>query len=147
MLTSFAPTGLSRYRLGFASRFSHAEDAWRFGWSTEPLVTAAVPGTGRATLASYGSLILVDQSGIAIVDFRHARDGDGVIVLLQEVLGASRDITLGPGLLAFTGGRRVDFLERDRGALPDLGGRGISVPISGYGMTMVRLTGLGLAGG
>lgn len=147
MLTSFAPAGVSRYRLGFASRFSHAEDAWRFGWSTEPLVTAAVPGTGRAALASYGSMILVDQSGIAIVDFRAARDGNGVIVLLQDVLGASRDITLGPGLLAFTGGRRVDFLERDRGALPDLGGRGISVPISGYGLTMVRLTGVGLAGG
>ncbi|MSR06773.1 MAG: hypothetical protein EXR93_06895 [Gemmatimonadetes bacterium] len=146
VLTSVPPTGTSRYRLGFASRFTLAGDAWRFGWSTEPLVTVPVPGTGPATLASYGSMIQIDQGGVAILDLRTARDRDGVIVLLQELLGTTRDVTLGHGLLAFTGGRRVDFLERDLGPLPDLGGKGVAAPLAGYGITALRLTGVGLAG-
>jgi hypothetical protein len=109
-------------------------------------VTAAAPGTGRARIASYGSMILVDQSGVAVLDLRPAKAGDAVIVLLQELTGVSRNVTLGPGVLAFSGGRRVDFLERDVEPLPDLGGRGVSVPINGYGITAVRLDGVGLAG-
>ncbi|MBI4500406.1 MAG: hypothetical protein HY700_04525 [Gemmatimonadetes bacterium] len=146
-ILSQAPPRQSRYRLGFASGYSAADDPWRFGWGTEPLLTVPVPGTGRARLASYGSLLLVDQSGISVTELRKDRGGDGVVLFLQELTGVPRDITVGPGVLTFRGARRIDFLERDLGALPLLAGGGVSAPIRGYGITAIRLTGVELARG
>src|SRR5207253_3541964 len=110
-----------------------ADDAWRFGWGTEPLLTVPVPGTGNARLSSYGSLLLVDQAGASIVELRRDRAGDSVVLFLQELLGAARDITLGPGALTFRGAKHIDLLERDLGDLPTLSGGGVSVPLRAYG--------------
>jgi hypothetical protein len=138
--------GASRLRIRLTSGYSGAEDPWRCGWSVEPFVTAPVPGTGRARLPSFGRLIAVDQVGIVLLDLRIARDGNGVIAVLQELLGTPRDVTLGPGVLAFSGGRRVDLLERDQEPLAALGTSGVAVPITGRGIAAVRLTDVRLAG-
>jgi len=138
--------GASRMRMHASSGFSRAEDPWRAGWSVEPFGTAPVPGNGRARLPSFGRLIAVDQVGVILLDLRSARDGNGVIVLLQELLGAARDVTLGPGVLGFSGGWSVDFLERDLEPLPRLGASGVAVPIAAHGVAAVRLTDVRLAG-
>jgi hypothetical protein len=122
------------------------EDPWLQGWSVEPFVTAPVPGTGRATLPSFGSLIAVDQPGIALLDLRRAAGEGGMTVVLQELLGASRDVTLGPGVLAFGGGRRLDFLDRDLGPLTPLPGGGVTLPVPAHGVVAARLTDIALAG-
>ena len=96
-------------------------------------------------MASYGSLFLVDQPGVSITELRQDETGEGVVALVQELTGAARDITLGPGVLAFRGARRVDFLDRDLGALPLLAGGGVSAPILAYGITAIRLTGIEVA--
>jgi len=67
------------------------------------------------------------------------------VVFLQELLGAARDITLGPAALTFRGAKRVDLLERDLGDLPALSGGGVSIPLRAYGITAIRLTGVELA--
>jgi hypothetical protein len=144
-VVSHAPGPRARYRLGFASGYSAGDDPWRFGWNTEPLLTAGVPGTGQARLASYGSLFLVDQPGAGIIELRKEKTGEGVILFLQELVGSARDITIGPGVLVFRGAHRVDFLGRDLGELPLLAGGGVSVPVRAYGITAVRLTGVELA--
>jgi hypothetical protein len=142
-IVSVAPRRAS-YRLGFASGFSTPTDPWAFGWSSEALLAVPVPGTGRATLPSFGSLVVTDQAGVCIVELRS--DPDGVIIYLQELIGAARDIIVGPGVLSFRSARRVDFTGRDLGGLPMLPSGGTTAPVRAFGVTAVRLSGIELAG-
>jgi len=145
-ITSVAPRTV-RYRLGFASGFSAPEDPWRFGWGTEKLLAVPVPGTGRATLPSFGSLFVVDQAGACIIDLRRDSGGDGVIVYVQELIGVARDITVGPGVLTFRAARRVDFTGRDLEKLQVLTRGGVAAPVRPFGITALHLTGVELATG
>jgi hypothetical protein len=143
-ITSVAPR-TARYRLGFASGFSAPEDAWRFGWGTESLLALPVPGTGKATLPSFGSLFVVDQAGACLLDLRRDSGGDGVILYVQELLGVARDITVGPGVLTFRGARRVDFAGRDLEQLQVLTRGGVAAPVRAWGIAALHLTGVELA--
>jgi hypothetical protein len=145
-LDSLAPAD-ARYRIGVASGFSAPEDPWSFGWSAEPLHAVPVPGTGRARLASFGTLFVMDQAGACMLDVRRDPAGDGVVAHVQELTGRARDITLGPGVLSFKGARRIDFAGRDLGDLPLLAGGGAAVPLRPHGIAAVRLTGVELAAG
>ena len=145
-IESLAPAE-ARYRIGVSSGFSAPEDPWSFGWGAESLQTVPVPGTGRARLTSFGSLLVMDQSGACILEVRRDPDGDGVMTYVQELTGRARDITLGPGVLSFKGARRIDFAGRHVSELPLLAGGGVAVPLRPYGITAVRLTGVELAAG
>lgn len=147
VITSYGPSAASRYRIGVhpAGTFAGPADPWRFGWGMEPCVTAFVPGTGGATLPSFGKLLVVDQSGIALVGMQPAADGNGVIVYLQELTGLRRSVTLGGGTIGFTDARRVDLLERDLGAPPMVMRNGVGVMMPAYGIAALRLTGITVA--
>jgi hypothetical protein len=144
VITSYGPPGACRYRLGVqpAGALVPPDDPWRFGWGMEPCLTAFVPGTGGATLPSFGKLLAVDQSGVALVGMQPAADGNGVIVYLQELTGRSRSVTLGGGIIGFADARRVDLLERDLGSPAMVMKNGAGVTLPAYGIAALRLLGL-----
>jgi len=146
-LTSYGPRGESRFRMALtpAGAFVFPEDPWRFGWGIEPAVTAPVPGTGSAPLPSFGSLLVLDQPGIAVVGLQPGADGDGVIVYLQELSGRSRMATLGGGLIGFEDARQVDLVERDLGPPAMVMRNGVGVMLPAHGVAAVRLLGVTLA--
>jgi hypothetical protein len=111
----------------------------------EPCVTSFVPGTGGATLPSFGRLLVVDQSGVALVGMQAAADGNGVIVYLQELTGRSRSVTLGGGIIGFADARRVDLLERDLGAPEMVMRNGVGMVVPAYGVAALRLLGITVA--
>jgi hypothetical protein len=147
VLTSYGPRGESRYRIRVnpAGALVFREDPWRFGWGVEPVVTAPVPGTGGATLPSFGSLLAPDQPGIALVGLQPATNGDGVIVYLQELSGRARVATLAAGLIGFEDARLVDLIERDLGAPAMVTGNGVGVLLPAHGVAAVRLQGVSLS--
>jgi hypothetical protein len=147
VITSYGPAGASRYRIGVhpAGAFARPDDPWRLGWLMEPCVTAFVPGTGGATLPSFGRLLVVDQSGIALVGMQPAGDGNGVIVYLQELSGQRRSVTLGGGIIGFADARRVDLLERDLGAPAMVMRNGVGIVMPAYGIAALRLVGITVA--
>lgn len=146
-LTSYGPRGESRFRIGVhpAGALVFREDPWRFGWGIEPAVTAPAPGTGGATLPSFGSLLVLDQPGMAVVGLQAAANGDGVIVYLQELSGRARVATLGAGLIGFEDARQVDLVERDLGAPAMVMRNGVGVMLPAHGVAAVRLQGVTLA--
>ncbi|MBI2615640.1 MAG: hypothetical protein HYW52_08210 [Gemmatimonadetes bacterium] len=146
-LTSYGPPGESRFRIGVspAGAFRFREDPWRFGWGIEPVVTAPVPGTGGALLPTFGSLLVLDQPGVAIVGLQPAADGDGVIAYLQELGGLSRVATLGAGLIGFEDARQVDLVERDLGPPAMVMRNGVGLMLPAHGVAAVRLLGVTLA--
>jgi hypothetical protein len=147
VITSYGPSGASRFRIGvrLAGALAGPDDSWRFGWGMEPCVTAFVPGTGGATLPSFGRLLVVDQSGVALVGMQAAADGNGVIVYLQELTGRSRSVTLGGGIIGFADARRVDLLERDLGAPEMVMRNGVGMVVPAYGVAALRLLGITVA--
>lgn len=147
-LTSYGPSGRSSFRMAVipAGRFVFPEDPWRFGWGIEPAVTAPLRGRGRSVLPSFGSLLVLEQRGIAVVGMQRASDGDGVIVYLQELSGRSRVATLGTGLIGFEDARQVDLIERDLGPPIMVMRNGVGVSLPAHGVAAVRLLGVTLAG-
>ena len=142
ILTSYAPHGLSRYRLSLASAFSPADTPWVFGWEAEPFVTARVFENGAGTLPTYGSLFSVDQVGAAVLGLKPADDDRGVILYIQELLGVDREIAVGNGILSFASIRTVDFLERDLADLSPPTAGMARVPVPANGVVAVRLLGV-----
>ncbi len=132
------PRGRARYRISVTSDPVEPTLAARFGWGAEPLITAPVERQPRGGLPRHGALIVVDQPGVAIVGLKPADDGRGVIVYVQELLGASRFVSLGGGVLSFGSGRKVDFLERDLEETSTVPG-GVAFGISAWGVAAVRL--------
>jgi hypothetical protein len=147
VVTSFGPRGPCRYRIAVQGPGGPAgpDDPWRLGWGMEPCVTAFVPGTGGATLPSFGRLLVVDQSRIALLGMQPAADGNGVIVYLQELAGHRRSVTLGGGIIGFADARRVDLLERDLGAPAMAMRNGVGVVMPAYGIAALRLVGITVA--
>jgi hypothetical protein len=97
------PAGSERYR----------EDPWRHGWSIEPFLTAAVPGYGRSTMPSFGSLIQTSDPGAIILGMEPQPDYS-VIVYVQELLGFSRTVAVRSGIVRFSEARLSDLVGRDR---------------------------------
>ncbi len=144
VITSYGPSGACRYRIAVrpAGAFAWPDEAWRFGWGMEPCLSAFVPGTGGATLPSFGRLLVVDQSGVALVGMQPAADGNGAIVYLQELTGQSRNVTVGGGVIGFSDARRVDLLERDLGSPAMVMRNGVGILLPAHGIAALRLLGL-----
>jgi hypothetical protein len=146
-ITSYGPSGESRFRLAVlpAGAFVFPDEPWRFGWRMEPAVVAPVPGTGGATLPTFGPLLVLDQTGMAVVGLQPAADGNGVIVYLQELSGRSRIATLGAGVIGFEDARQVDLVERDLGPPAMVMRNGVGVMLPARGVAAVRLLGVTIA--
>jgi hypothetical protein len=148
-LTSYGPRGSAGYRLAVSppGGFAYPDAPWQLGWSVEPLLAAPVPGTGGARLPSFGSLLVIDQPYVALVSLQAARDGNGLIVYLQELSGRARVATLGAGLIGFDDTRLVDLVERDLGPPAMAMVNGAGVTLAAHGVVALRLLGPRLAGG
>jgi len=146
-ITSFAPSGRSRYRIRAASFPADVTDCARFGWGAEPFTVVPVSGNPDGTLPRFGPLVILDQPEAAVVGLKLADNGDGLIVYVQELLGQPSFLSLGPGLLSFNGARKIDFLERDLPedvtSVPD----GVAFQSRPWGITAMRLLNVRLNGG
>lgn len=141
-LSSFAPRGVSRYRLAPLPRYSSQDMPWVFGWDSEPMTIARVEPNGSDTLPRFGSMLSFEQVGVTVLGIQPASDGYGVIVYLQETLGVARTVSVGPGVLRFTHAEFVDYLERYLEQLP-LGAHGaIQVNLPASSVVALRLSGL-----
>lgn len=139
LLLATAAPGRARFRLRTANEPPPPGDVARLGWSTEAFRTARVARGPTGRLPRFGSLVVVDQPGVALVGLKSADVGDGVVVYLQELLGAARFVSVGAGLLGFGSARVVDLLERDAGrdAMPVT--EGVFVEIPSNGVVALRL--------
>lgn len=145
-LVSHAAPGVSRYRLRFDDATDSWAEAWRFGWETEPFVTAAVAGPSGGSLPTAASWLAIDQSDVALLGVKRADDADGAILYLHELSGTPRTVSLQPGLLRFQSARRVDFVERDLGPIDGMVGEGVWVELAPHEIVTVRLRELSSSG-
>jgi hypothetical protein len=146
VLVSHRATHSARFRLTVHRGPLLPEDPWRFGFGMPPLEAVAAAGTGPVRLPSFGTVLEVADSGVAVVGIKDADDGVGVAVYLMDLVGAARDVTVRPGLVAFDSGAVTDLTERDLGPLAAAPGGGVLVPIEAGGYTAFRLLGIRLAG-
>jgi hypothetical protein len=144
-LISYSSGGVSRYRLTQLARYSSRDMPWVFGWDTEPMAVARARPNGMDLLPRFGSLITVEQVGVAVPGVRPAADGYGIIVYLQETLGVSRPVPVGPAVLRFRNAEKVDFLERYKEEIPVRADGVAQIPLPANGVVAVRLSGLELA--
>jgi hypothetical protein len=145
-VVSYAPSGRSRYRFEVTVDPVGPPSATRFGWGADGFVTTPVRANDDGPLPRHDALLYVDQPGVAIIGVKGADDGDGVVAYVQELMGSSRYVSLGTGLLTFGAGRIVDFLERDTGNEARTIPQGVLVPLAAWGVTAVRLVDIGLGG-
>lgn len=132
------PQGVARFQIALrpATTYPPRDDAWRFGWSSEPFLTAPVTGRGNAGLPSFGSLLELDEPGVMILGIE-PRGAGRVVVYLQEVLGLGRRFSLRGGLLRFEEARVADLLGRP-------GGAAVAVTLPAYGVVALSLQGVSL---
>jgi hypothetical protein len=145
-LWSYAARGRARYRFQVTPDPVGAATAARFGWGTEPFLATTASGAGGGRLPRYGALLVVDQPGVAILGIKPADAGEGVVVYLQELLGSSRFVSLGTGLLTFTSARLVDLVERNTGQEATAVAHGVVAPLPAWGVIALRLEGVTLRG-
>jgi hypothetical protein len=100
----------------------------------------------NATLPRFGSLLTVDEPGVAVLGIKPADNDDGTVVYVQELLGVTRDVKLTGGLLGFLGARRVDLLERHLGVLDVTDESAVTLSLPAHGVVAVRLIDLFLQG-
>jgi hypothetical protein len=143
-LTSHAPPGLVRYRLAVQRVEDHLDTPWVFGWGREPFSVARVRSSQPGRLPTFGRLLVVDPVGVVALGMVRASDGHGVIVYVQDIIGLARHVTVGFGLIRFRRAEVVDYVERGTGEVLDVGADGVTVPVAGYGVTAVRLSGIEL---
>ena len=144
-LTSHASDGMSRYRLAPSSRYSSQDQPWVFGWDTEPMAVVRAEPNGTDVLPRFGSLLTVEKVGVTVLGIAPAAEGYGVIVYLQETLGVSRNIAVGPGVLRFAYAETVDYLERYKEQIAVQPGGAIDLHIPANGVVAVRLSGVELS--
>lgn len=143
-LMSYAPSGVSRYRLAPMSRYAGEEVPWMFGWDAEGMATARVEPNGTNLLPRFGSMLTVEEVGVCVLGIQPAANGYGAIAYLQEILGVSRNVSVGPGILEFRTVEAVDYLERYKEDIPVRRSGTADVPMPANGIVAVRLAGLEL---
>ncbi|MBE0593011.1 MAG: hypothetical protein IH616_11495 [Gemmatimonadales bacterium] len=136
--------GVARYRLLLTPEAPSVADCSTFGWSTEPLGAVAVSGNGGSSAPRFGTPFVLDQADAAILGVEGAADAGQVTLYIQNMAADARLLTLGFGLLAWTGAHRVDFRGREipEAVTPVPDGVGLQAPP--WGVVAVRLDGLRL---
>ncbi len=147
-VVSLAPTGRTRFRIKLASPYAPPDEPWHFGWSTEPFVVQPVSAASArgTTLPRFGSLLTVDDPGVAVLGIKQADNEDGAVVYVQELLGVARNVKLAAGLLGFLGARRVDLIERHLDVLDVTAEPAVALPLPAHGVVAVRLIDLFVQG-
>ncbi|KPJ96383.1 MAG: hypothetical protein AMS18_00970 [Gemmatimonas sp. SG8_17] len=136
-VTSHAPAGLARYRLGVQSHGDGPDLPWQFGWATGPFQTARVEPHVGGRLPTFGAFLDVERVGVAVLGLVPTPEEDTIILYLQELLGVPRDVSVSWGLIRFGTAQPVDFLERPSGEpLPHRNGT-VRVPVAARGVTAV----------
>lgn len=145
-LIFWGPRGRSRFRLGLIAGADLAGDdeAWRFGWSIENFVAIPVAGGGDLGLPRWGSLFSLGEPGVAVLGVEPAGPGE-TVVYLQELLGVSRQLRLGPGVLTFESATVLDLSGKALESADADPAAGVTVSLPPRGVAAVRLRGVVLA--
>jgi hypothetical protein len=143
-LLSYSQRGRARYRLDSKTRYSSPDMPWIFGWGAESFVTARAEPTGSPSLPTFGTILNVERVGIAVVELASKLDHEEMDLLVQELLGVDRDISIGAGLVRFDEARVVDYLGRDVGPSFRPVDETVRVPVRGHGIVALRLSGVEL---
>lgn len=146
LVTTYGPRRAWRQRIavGSGGPAPQGDDPWVLGWGLEPLVTAPVPGTGGATLPSFGSLLVLDQPGVVVLGLEPGQRERSVVIYLQEVTGRTRAITLGAGLVGFEDARLVNLVGQEQGSPAWAGPDAVGVVLPGGGILGLELLGVRL---
>ncbi|HWP36007.1 MAG TPA: hypothetical protein VNL18_00490 [Gemmatimonadales bacterium] len=146
-LTVHSGDSAARYRLAFQlpGEDRYTEEPWRHGWSMEPMRAAAVAGTGRVALPSFGSLVETSDPGAPIIGLA-LEDDHAVLVYIQEILGMARPVTVRGDVLTFAEARLSDVVGRDRAPL-DVRDGGVVVELRPRGVAVIKLLSPGVRAG
>lgn len=106
------------------------------------MIAVEAEGGAGGSLPRFGSFLLLDQPGAGILAI--LPDEDGLLVFVQDFLGASRYVTLGYGTIAFTDAEIVDFLGRSLGLSTQLVSNGAVFSLPASGVRALKLAGLRL---
>lgn len=143
-VASHAARGRTRYRLLPTAPPGGLERAWAAGFTTEPLIAVPVEGRTTGRLPRFAELLTVQPQGAAaVVRLKPADDGDGLVLYLLTPTTAAL-VSIAGGLLRFDSARRVDFLERDLGAVAGPSAGVVLANLPGRSAAAVRLRGVGL---
>ena len=116
-------------------------DCSRFGWSAEPFAAIPVAGTENGSAPRFGNAVVLDQTDAALIGLETSVDGTSMTAFLQNLTEQPRFLTLGYGLLRWTGAHQIDFLGRETAPVTDVPD-GLGVQVSGWGVVAVRMTGV-----
>ena len=113
----------------------------RFGLEAlTPLERDDVPGTqGSSLLPSQGaSLLEVGNTGVTLLTWKRAEDGDGTILRLQDTVGEASNIKIHSPFLTFERAWLCNLLEDNKAEIK-IQGEDLSVPIKPFQVLTLRL--------
>lgn len=116
-ILSHAPSGKTVFRLQPRPGFVFDDEAWRFGWSAEPLDAIAVTGTGALRLPTFGTLVGTDRLDAVIIAMEPREDAS-VMIYLQDLVGVGGSVAVVPGIIRFGGAKKVDARAGGLAPLP-----------------------------
>ncbi len=87
------------------------------------------------------SFLAVDDPNLIVDTWKPAEDGDGTILRLIDLGGASRSVTITSPLLAISKVLETDAVERNEKPLPIVGTNGFSVEIHPHEIVTIRVIG------
>ena len=129
-----------RYAITSAAQFNGSSQT-RFGLEAlSPLEPDDLPGTkGSSLLPGHeASLLEVENSGVTLLTWKRAEDGDGTILRLQDTAGESSNIRVHSQFLTFERAWLCNLLEDNQTEIK-IQGEDLSVPIKPFQILTLRL--------
>ncbi len=129
-----------RYRLSPLAPGDAAEPVRR-GWAAcdALYVSARYENAGTGPLLARDRALIVGDRGVLVVGAKPADDGEGAVVKLLDVTGATRTVSVWPGAFAFQLARRASLVEMNEEPLPVGADRRVSLELTGWGVAAARL--------
>jgi hypothetical protein len=129
-----------RFRISLLGPGDAAEPVRR-GWAAcDPLyVSDAYENRGAGPLIGKDRALILPDQGTMVVAAKPADDGDGAIVRLLDVAGATRTIGLWPAAYGFAQARHANLVEMNGDAIALAGDRRAGIDLRAWGVAAVRL--------
>ncbi len=129
-----------RYRISLLPPGDAAEPVRR-GWEACDPLYVSPPYTNPAPgpLVARDSALAIPDRGVLVVGAKPADDGEGAIVRLLDVRGATRSVGVWPAAYSFQQARRTNLVEMNGDALTMSSDRSVSVDLNAWGIAVARL--------
>ncbi len=130
-----------RFRLSLLPPGGDPAEPVRRGWAAcDPLRVSErySNATAGPLLAKDAALKLADP-GVLVVGAKPADDGEGAIVKLLDVGGATRSVGVWPAAYGYRAARRANLVEMNSAAVPVAADGRVTVELPAWGVAAVRL--------